>query len=137
LFDAVITELTDLTNEAAHTASVVTSATAKFTTAINERLGDAGQSNIQSQVVRFYKPEIIKDFAKLLVRNQEQQQLQAAAVRSAIVTSLGDAPTFALFNNRIGEQTFKMSSRVRVRWTSSVRMTRLPMLTRRANAFSG
>jgi hypothetical protein len=57
--------------------------------------------------VRFYKPDIVKDFARSLVRNAEQQQLQTAAVRTAIAAALGDAPTFALFNSRINEQLFR------------------------------
>jgi hypothetical protein len=107
LLDAVIAEVTDLGNECSKAASTITSATGAFGTAIAERIGDAGQSNLQAQIVRFYKPEIVKQFARLLVRNEEQQKLQAAAVRTAIGAFLGDTPTFASFNARINEQTFR------------------------------
>jgi hypothetical protein len=107
LLDALVTDLTGLANEAALTASTITSATLAFATAINERLGDAGQSDVQAQIVRFYKPDIVKDFARSLVRNEEQQKLQSAAVRTAITASLGESPTFTLFNRRINEQLFR------------------------------
>lgn len=107
LLDAVIAEITDLGNECSKAASTITSATAAFAAAIAERIGDAGQSNLQAQVVRFYKPDIVKQFGRLLVRNEEQQKLQAAAVRSAIAVFLGDSPSFAVFNQRINEQAFR------------------------------
>jgi hypothetical protein len=107
LIDALVADLTALANEAAVTASTITSATLAFTTAINERLSDAGQSDIQAQIVRFYKPDIVKDFARSLVRNEEQQKLQTASVRTAIAASLGESPTFSLFNSRINEQLFR------------------------------
>jgi hypothetical protein len=107
LIDALVSDLTELANEASRTSSTITSATLTFTTAINERLDDAGQSDLQAQVVRFYKPDVVKDFARFLVRNAEQQKLQTASVRAAIVTSLGETPTFSLFNSRITEQIFR------------------------------
>jgi len=107
LIDAVIAEVTDLGNECARASSTITDANAAFAAAISERIGDAGQSNIQAQVVRFYKPDAVKDFAKTMVRNAEQQKLQAAAVRIAIAGALGDTPSFTTFNSRIKEQTFR------------------------------
>lgn len=107
LIDAVIAEITDLANEVGRMAATISSANNAFASSIAERIDDAGQSNVQAQVVRFYKPDVVRDFAKTMVRNEQQQKLQAAAVRTALAGALGETPSFTTFNSRVKEQTFR------------------------------
>jgi hypothetical protein len=42
-----------------------------------------------------------------MVRNEQQQKLQTAAVRTALAGALGETPSFTSFNNRLKEQNFR------------------------------
>jgi hypothetical protein len=99
-------ELNDLSNEVSRAASTIEQTTKDFTIGIEARLVDSGQDDLKKQVVRFYKPGDVKDFAKTLVRDKALQAKQTTAVRQAIVALLGDSPTFASFNVRIPREKF-------------------------------
>jgi hypothetical protein len=73
---------------------------------IEARLADTGQDDLKKHVVRFYKPTVVKDFVKSMVRDRALQTKQTAAVRQAIVATLGDNLTFASFNVRIPREKF-------------------------------
>jgi hypothetical protein len=99
-------ELNDLANEVARAAGAITEATKDFTTGIEARLADSGQDDVKKQVVRFYKPDVVKNFVKTLVRDKNLQQKQTAAVRQAILSLLGENLTFTAFNARVPKEKF-------------------------------
>jgi len=99
-------ELTDLANEVARAVSILEEATKQFATGIDARLADSGQDDLKKHVVRFYKPELIKDFMKAMVRDKALQSKQTAAVRQAISALLGTNQTFSGFNARVGREKF-------------------------------
>jgi hypothetical protein len=106
LIQFLMTELNDLANEASRAAATIEEATKGFNAGIEARLADGGQDDLKKQVVRFYKPDVVKDFVKSMVRDKMLQSKQAAAVRQAIVALLGDSLTFTSFNVRIPREKF-------------------------------
>ncbi len=100
-------ELNDLANEISRAASTIEEATKSFTGGIDARLADSGQDDLKKQVVRFYKPEVVKDFVKSLVRDKALQAKQTSAVRQQLIALLGDNLTFTSFNVRIPLEKFK------------------------------
>jgi hypothetical protein len=100
------TELNDLANEVSRSASTLELATKDFATGIDARLADSGQDDLKKQVVRFYKPDDVKDLVKTLVRDKAAQSKQTAAVRQGIAALLGDNLTFTSFNVRIPRERF-------------------------------
>jgi hypothetical protein len=99
-------ELNDLANEVTRAASTIEEATKGFGSGIESRLADTGQDDIKKQVVRFYKPGVVKDFVKSMVRDKSLQMKQTTAVRQAITSLLGDNRTFTSFNVRIPREKF-------------------------------
>src|SRR5208337_1196332 len=73
---------------------------------VNSRCSDTGKEDLTRQVVRFYKPSSIKDFAKNLERDKAEQQKQTAAVRAGLADLLGDNQDFATFNKRLPKSKF-------------------------------
>jgi Tubulin like len=102
----LVAELTSLSAEVSKCASMITESLRDFNAGIDERCADSGQMDMQKQVIRFYKPDVVKDFTKTLVRDKNEQQKQTNAVRSSLVTLLGDSQNFATFNTRIGKEKF-------------------------------
>ena len=106
LLQALVTEISDLGNEVAKCAGVISEATQRFTDGVNSRCADTGKEDLTKQVVRFYKPSAIKEFAKLLERDKPEQQKQTAAVRAGLTELLGETQSFATFNNRLPTNKF-------------------------------
>lgn len=101
-----VTELNDLANEVTRAASTIEEATKGFSNGIDARLADNGQDDLKKQVVRFYKPTVVKDFVRTMVRDKALQMKQTAAVRQAVAALLGSNQTFGLFNQRIPREKF-------------------------------
>ncbi len=99
-------ELNDLANEVSRAASTIEEAVKTFATGIDARLADTGQDDLKKQVIRFYKPAVIKDFVKALIRDKTLQTQQTAAVRQALIALLGESLTFTSFNVRIPREKF-------------------------------
>jgi hypothetical protein len=99
-------ELNDLANEVTRAASALEEAVKGFSTGIEARLADTGQDDIKKQVVRFYKPGVVKDFVKAMVRDKTLQMNQTARVRQAIAAMLGENQTFTSLNVRIPREKF-------------------------------
>jgi Tubulin like len=106
LLQFLIAELTTLSGEVSKCASMITEALRDFNAGIEERCADSGQEDLRKQIIRFYKPDAVKDFTKALVRDKTEQQKQTNAVRSALVKLLGDSQNFANFNTKIGKEKF-------------------------------
>jgi len=99
-------ELNDLANEVTRAASTLEDATKGFASGIEARLSDSGQDDLKRQVVRFYKPVVVKDFVKTMVRDKSLEMKQTAGVRQALAALLGDSQTFTSFNVRIPREKF-------------------------------
>ncbi len=99
-------QVSDLGGEAAKCASMIADATQRFTDGVNSRCADTGKEDLTKQVVRFYKPSAIKDFARNLERDKAEQQKQTAAVRAGLADLLGDTQDFATFNKRLPKTRF-------------------------------
>lgn len=106
LLQALVSELTTLQAEVDRAASMIGEATDAFNKAIETRCNDAGMTDVKQQLVKFYDPAAVKDFARTLVRDREQQMKQTKAVRDALLAPLGDNPSFPAFNSRITRERF-------------------------------
>ncbi|MEO7718034.1 MAG: tubulin-like doman-containing protein, partial [Capsulimonas sp.] len=106
LLQALIGEITTLQSEVDSAASMIASATEQFNKQIGERLTDAGHDDLRQQLVKFYDPETVKNFTKLLVRDKDEQFKQTKAFRDDLLMELGDNYTFGTFNLRITKERF-------------------------------
>ena len=106
LMQALVAELNSLQGEVDRAASMIADATELFTKSIASRCNDEGSTDMKQQLVKFYKPEAVKDFTRALVKDKEGQFKQAKAVRDALLAPLGDNPNFAAFNARISKERF-------------------------------
>ena len=107
LLQELVTEFNSLRAEVHTATSTVAEATKEFDAALAARCGDeTGRLDLRQQLVRFYHPERVKDFARGLTRDRALQFGQASQVRVALVEQLGDQPTFAAFNARLPRQRF-------------------------------
>ncbi|MEI7773343.1 MAG: tubulin-like doman-containing protein [Verrucomicrobiota bacterium] len=70
---------------------------------IEARCRDGTTADLNDQVVKFYKPDIVKEFTTKLVRNEDFQSSQTNAVRQAMLGRLGDAPNFTVFQQRLNK----------------------------------
>jgi hypothetical protein len=109
LLQEVATELQTLRAEVARIASTISEAVGRFDSALAERCNEEDRderARLQQQLVRFYRPQEVIDFARELTRNGPLQSQQANSVRLALIHLLGDNPTFGAFNARISRQMF-------------------------------
>ena len=109
LLQEVTTELQTLRGDVGRIASMITEAVGRFDAALAERCKEEDRdesARLQQQLVRFYRPQEVIDFARELTRDGPAQSQQASAVRLALIHQLGDNPTFGAFNARIPRQMF-------------------------------
>lgn len=106
LLQALISELTTLQNEVGSCVSMIAASTRLFDTAIAERCNDIGLADMNQQLVKFYNPEAVKDFTKILVRDKERQHNQTKAVRDKLLAQLGEHPNFSEFNRKMSGENF-------------------------------
>jgi hypothetical protein len=106
LMEELITELTDLKGEVDKCTSTISDAVKKYNDRIAERVTDDGKIDMREQLVRFYDPELVRKVNAGLIKDETEQRTQTNRVRQALIANLGDRPTFALFNERIGTNEF-------------------------------
>ncbi len=104
LVQAVTGEITALAGEANAAEAMVSSVMEDFRKAIQSRLSDAGEDDVNQQVIRFYNPATVKAVAKSMILNEERQRVQTDAVRTTITQLLGENPSFWSFNRRLNQQ---------------------------------
>jgi hypothetical protein len=104
--DEVIGTLTDLKSEVDRCASTVSEAIKKYNDRISGRITDGGAEDLRQQLVRFYRPDLVRSVTQSLIKNEDEQRTQANRVRQAIVGKLGDNPAFHLFNERFTTSDF-------------------------------
>ncbi len=106
LMQALIAELSALSAEIGRANSMIAESLKAFNDQMAARCADTGAADLQKQVIRFYEPEKVKDFAKALVRDRGEQQKQTATVRNEVAKLLGDTQNFATFNSRVNRPKF-------------------------------
>jgi len=109
LLQEVATELQTLRGDVSRIASTITEAVGRFDAALAERCKEEDRderARLQQQLVRFYRPQEVIDFARELTRDGPLQSQQASGVRLALIRQLGDNPTFGAFNARVSRQMF-------------------------------
>jgi hypothetical protein len=109
LLQEVATELNTLKADVGRMASTITEAVGLFDAALSERCKEADRderAQLQQQLVRFYRPQEVINFAHELTRDHPLQNQQVNGVRLALIGQLGDSPTFGAFNARISRQMF-------------------------------
>jgi len=104
LFQQLMSEITSLRGEVSKSMSIIAEAVKEFNDRISERCADVGKDDLRKPIVRFYNPENVKEFAKLLVKDKKVQYMQANSVRLALIEQLGENPNFTAFNTRLPKQ---------------------------------
>jgi hypothetical protein len=106
LMEDIVAEITDLKSEVDKCASTAAAAVKKYNDRLAERVTDDGKIDLREQLVRFYDPNLVKRVSSNLVKDENEQRTQTARVRQALLEKLGDHPSFAIFNQRIGLTEF-------------------------------
>lgn len=107
LTEELVVELTSLKAEVDQCTSTIAESIKKYNERISERVapGDNG-GDIREQLVKFYKPEVVRTVTKMLTKDEDEQRAEANRVRMALIVRLGDHANFSLFNQRIGVGDF-------------------------------
>lgn len=105
LLQDLITEITRLGTDAHTCATLIDESIKEFNERITHRCQDE-QLDLRHSVVRFYKPEKVKEFGRDLDKDQGEQSRQAQGVRLALIEQLGENPGFATFHARMTKQRF-------------------------------
>jgi hypothetical protein len=100
------TDLQGLASEVSEAAAMTSKAAKSYQAAIDTRCADEGSEDLSKQVIRFYEPQKIKDFAKSLTLDKTEQKKQTSKVRTQLADLLADKQTFTAFNSRITEGQF-------------------------------
>lgn len=103
---SLIAEFNLLASEVSRCSSMIAEALKEFTNDLNERCNDSGHVDLDKQVIRFYKPDSVKDFTRALILDRTEQQKQTGAVRAALTSLLGESQNFATFNTRVSRDKF-------------------------------
>jgi hypothetical protein len=106
LTEELVAELTDLKSQVDQCTSTITEAIKRYNERINERIADTGAGDIREQLVRFYKPSLVKSVVQSLTKDEGEQRTQTNRVRQALIGRLGDHASFGLFNDRINIADF-------------------------------
>jgi Tubulin like len=104
LVQALTAEITALANEVNAAKGMISSVMEDFRKAIQSRLSDAGEDDVNQQIIRFYNPAAVKAVARSMILDEERQRLQTSVVRTAITQLLGENPSFWTFNQRLSQQ---------------------------------
>jgi len=107
LTSELISELTDLKGEIDRATSTIADAIKKYNERIGERVsGNDDGGDLRAQLVRFYKPDLVRNVTRTMIKDENEQRTQTSRVRMALIARLGDHPNFSLFNQRINVGDF-------------------------------
>jgi hypothetical protein len=101
LLDALASEILSLSNEVAECAQLLADCAKEFDERMKRRCCDEGGDDVTRVVVRFYKPQAVKDFEKKLRLDDGIQKKQTAAVRQRLAELLGEDRRFGLFRKKL------------------------------------
>src|SRR4029434_11063147 len=93
LLDGLISETQNLANEVSECAQLLADCAKDFDERMQRRCADEG-GDLNRVVVRFYRPQAVKDFEKRLRLDETAQKKQTAAVRQRLAELLGDDRRF-------------------------------------------
>jgi len=94
-------ELSSLSSEVAKCSALISQAAKGFQNAVDSRLSDKGNQDLTKQVVRFYEPETVKGFSRVLSTDLTEQKKQTSKVRARLAELLGEKQNFTAFNAKI------------------------------------
>jgi hypothetical protein len=103
LLPDLITEMTRLETDVHNCAALIDETIKEFTERIRQRCTDE-QIDLRHAVVRFYKPENVREFARILDKDETVQFRQAQGVRLALIEQLDENARFATIYARIPKQ---------------------------------
>ncbi|MFA7345903.1 MAG: tubulin-like doman-containing protein [Terrimicrobiaceae bacterium] len=70
---------------------------------IEARCPDDDAIDFSEQVIKFYKPQQVKEMTTRLIGSEEIQAASAGAVRRVLLEKIGENPTLARFNQRLNK----------------------------------
>ncbi|MBA2593645.1 MAG: hypothetical protein H0U97_15915 [Gammaproteobacteria bacterium] len=105
LLQDLIPEITRLGIDLQNCAALIDDGIKEFNDRIAQRCNHE-IPDLRQSVVRFYKPEKVKQFARDLEKDQTEQSRQAQRVRRALIQQLGEDPGFAAFQGRLTRRHF-------------------------------
>ncbi len=106
LLRELITELTDLNLDVDRCAATIAEGLRFFEMNVNSRCADEGERDLRKNVIRFYKPDKVREVQETFVKDEAVQRQQTGTVRARLAAELGEKQTFANFNLRIGAERF-------------------------------
>ncbi len=101
MLDKLNSEVQSLNKEVGECAQLLADCVKEFDERMKRRCADEGGEEVTHAVVRFYKPQSIRDFEKRLRLDDALQKRQTAAVRERLTDLLGDERRFGLFGKRL------------------------------------
>lgn len=101
LVDALGFEILTLSNDVSECAQLLADCAKEFEERMKKRCSDDGADDVTRVVVRFYKPQAVKDFEKKLRLDEAAQKKQTAAVRQRLTELLGEDRRFGLFGKKL------------------------------------
>ena len=108
----LLQELQKLNLQIIEVGKKVLKAVEKFREGIDERLNEKYSMDdipplaFKQQIVKYYRPKLVKDVVEGFVKNEKIQKAQTTSVRHVVTEKLGSNPTFELFNKRISANRF-------------------------------
>ena len=101
MLDALGSEVLNLSNEVGECAQLLAECAKEFDERMKRRCTDEGGDDVTRVVVRFYKPQAVKDFEKKMRLDDGLQKRQTAAVRQRLTDLLGEDRRFGLFGKKL------------------------------------
>lgn len=101
LLDALSSEVLSLGNDVAECAQLLADCAKEFEERMKRRCSDNGADDTTRAVIRFYKPQTVKDFEKKMRLEEATQKKQTAAVRQRIAELIGEERRFGLFRKKL------------------------------------
>jgi hypothetical protein len=102
MLDFLKSEVHNLISEVAVCAKTLADCAKEFETRMKRRCADESGDDVTRAVVRFYKPQVVKDFEQKLRLDEALQKRQTAAVRQRLTELLGEDRRFGLFGKKLG-----------------------------------
>ena len=106
LLSQLRTDLQGLAGEVSEASAMIGKAAKTYQMSIDNRCADQGSEDLSKQVIRFYEPQKVKDFARSLTLDKTEQKKQTSRVRTQLAELLLDKQTFTNFNSKITEGQF-------------------------------
>jgi hypothetical protein len=97
LLQALVAEITGRSSDVHNGSTLIDESITEFETRFAGRCNDKEEPDLRQSLVRYYNPDRVKAFAKLLDKDKSEQVRQAQGVRLALISQLGGDPDFGKF----------------------------------------